>query len=689
MREKKNDVDLAIAQQGLFSVKIDYCSMRDILLEMQGRIDRLSNQVLDFLKARELQQMQHQIDKIASQVDALKTDNEMREAIRPSGKVTEDVEDRIEEVRVALTKLITQTRVDPKALHEEIDESLANLRQELTIDTSAFAPAEAIDELNKKLTEMQEKMDTMHTPRTRNRFEKRMSAARASSGSLPTIKLQDLTADVRKMSAGFSSIGNRLSELERNQKTVEEQMRINRGADDERSVSNKTLSDYVDQLGQRLEQLQREHENDGSSPLVDRESLKGELMEALYNDVMPSLKQQILDVVTPRAEGDGDMTSCRSVDDDARLSDVERKVSDLQNRLDQLVGMVTARFDELAKQPISRDVGELCTEMFSVGIQTDPLEPIQLEVSSPQGKSTESARSPENVSARPPSSRDARTPPLPENVSARELSSRERQEVSARELSSRERQNVSARDTRTPISARSNVVSQTYEELDALTKLLQERVDDIYQRLGAVNDRLGEEDRSIKQLGADLDARATKEALDKLRVDLEDRGGRTLGDEPVYMPQLKHVAANFQNMIKGVDRQIREIQDVVPKLVSREDLTELINTIQSATNAPRGQDSEATAGAQLSYRCLLCGRPRANVTGMITEAEVARLIGEPPTSGVGRAGDDFVLVYGRDGAYRAASPPAKKKATLPRINVAQKSGARPQTTMANVQHLST
>lgn len=228
------------------------------------------------------------------------------------------------------------------------------------------------------------------------------------------------------------------------------------------------------------------------------------------------------------------------------------------------------------------------------------------------------------------------------------------------------------------ISSRSNIVSQTYEELDALTKLLQDKVNDLYERLS-------EEDRSIRQLSADMDTRVTAEALEKLRMELEQRGsvGNKVGDEPVYMPQLKHVAFNFQNQIKDVDKQIRDLQDLMPNLVSRDDLTELINAIQ-AGQIQRGSDVEATAAGRLSYRCLLCGKPTSTVTGMITEAEVARMIGEPPTSGVGKAGDDFVLVYGRDGAYRAASPPSRKKISLPRINPSAKQNQRPQTTLGIV-----
>jgi hypothetical protein len=223
-------------------------------------------------------------------------------------------------------------------------------------------------------------------------------------------------------------------------------------------------------------------------------------------------------------------------------------------------------------------------------------------------------------------------------------------------------------------------LSQTDEELDSLTKLFQRQIGDIFGQLDSVNARLGEADRSLRTLSRDTATHATRDDLEGLRLLIDDRPSahQREGQEVVYMPQLMRVAGNFQNSLKTATKEIDALKEVLPNLVTRDDLSEVIETIMAAAQAQSSRELESTAAGRLTYKCLLCGRPTSAVTGMITDSEIARLVGEPPVSGAAKSGSDFVLVYGREGVFRAANPPQRKKMAQPLPKIAPGSPHRPQ-----------
>jgi hypothetical protein len=135
------------------------------------------------------------------------------------------------------------------------------------------------------------------------------------------------------------------------------------------------------------------------------------------------------------------------------------------------------------------------------------------------------------------------------------------------------------------------------------------------------------------------------------------------------MPQLLRFAADFQKSIKTLTKEIDALKEAAVTFVPRSDLTEFVDAVSAAIQSLQTVDIESTAGGRVGYKCLLCGRPTPQVTGMITDGEIARLVGDPPTSGFAKAGGDFALVYGREGVFRAPSAQQKKRPApaLPKI----------------------
>jgi hypothetical protein len=169
-----------------------------------------------------------------------------------------------------------------------------------------------------------------------------------------------------------------------------------------------------------------------------------------------------------------------------------------------------------------------------------------------------------------------------------------------------------------------------------------------------------------------LDFNARDEILQEiaqLRLEFDQRllglTPQTKADMSAFapLPVVRQIATNFQVSIDELDQQIATIKDFLKNLVSKNDLEAMVDKLQVTPQKGDG----TTAGGTIS--CLLCGKMTQGVTGMITESEIARLLGTPPQCGMGRLrgshGDGYVLTYGRDVLKAKKRPPTR--AALPPI----------------------
>jgi hypothetical protein len=178
---------------------------------------------------------------------------------------------------------------------------------------------------------------------------------------------------------------------------------------------------------------------------------------------------------------------------------------------------------------------------------------------------------------------------------------------------------------------------------------------------------MGAADRDVRAVVRAATLYATKDDLEGVRLQIDGRPSD--GGDVVTMPQLVRVAGNFQNAVKTATREIDALKEVIPNLVMKRDLDGFLEAVQKALESQEGREVEATAAGRVAYKCLLCGRATGAVTGMITDSQVAQMVGEPPVSGPAAAAGEFVLVYGREGCFRAASAAKKKRPVraLPKI----------------------
>lgn len=86
--------------------------------------------------------------------------------------------------------------------------------------------------------------------------------------------------------------------------------------------------------------------------------------------------------------------------------------------------------------------------------------------------------------------------------------------------------------------------------------------------------------------------------------------------------------------------QIDEVKNSVPDKVSHEELQNLATDLYKSVT----KDQTTTVGTK-SYRCLFCGAPKQNVSGMITDKNVVEALGDPQQA---RASQNPTMIFGSD-----------------------------------------
>jgi hypothetical protein len=158
-----------------------------------------------------------------------------------------------------------------------------------------------------------------------------------------------------------------------------------------------------------------------------------------------------------------------------------------------------------------------------------------------------------------------------------------------------------------------------------------------------------------------------RDEIAQMRLELDQRllglTPKMRADAAEYAPLavVKQISLNFKSSIDGLDFEIAAVKDFLRSLVSKNELDAALEAL--GPRAERAAHAE-TAGGRLS--CLLCGHAVTAVTGMITEREVARMLGAPPQCAAIMGKEGCVLAYGAD-----ALRPKKRtlrKPVLPVIN---------------------
>jgi hypothetical protein len=167
--------------------------------------------------------------------------------------------------------------------------------------------------------------------------------------------------------------------------------------------------------------------------------------------------------------------------------------------------------------------------------------------------------------------------------------------------------------------------------------------------------------------GTDDPGAGVRDAIAQLRLELDQRllglTPKMRADAGEYAPLavVKQISVNFKTAIDGLDLEVAGVKEFLRNLVSRNELDAALEALGPRVEpAPHGE----TAGGRLS--CLLCGQAVAAVTGMITEREVARMLGAPPQCSAMMAKEGCVLAFGAD-ALRPKKRPLRK-VSLPTVN---------------------
>ncbi|OHT15397.1 hypothetical protein TRFO_14164 [Tritrichomonas foetus] len=110
-----------------------------------------------------------------------------------------------------------------------------------------------------------------------------------------------------------------------------------------------------------------------------------------------------------------------------------------------------------------------------------------------------------------------------------------------------------------------------------------------------------------------------------------------------------YVQKFFQKMraiINEINSNVESMKTTMPDRVTKDEMQNVVEELYHALTA-----DQETSGATQSYRCLLCGRPKTAISGMIRDFKVAEALGQPTQTTVAQspnAGPRGTLIYGPD-----------------------------------------
>lgn len=108
----------------------------------------------------------------------------------------------------------------------------------------------------------------------------------------------------------------------------------------------------------------------------------------------------------------------------------------------------------------------------------------------------------------------------------------------------------------------------------------------------------------------------------------------------------EYVSKFFTKMritIEDINRTVEFCKGQLPDKATKEYVQSVIEDLYRAF-----AKDESTSGGTKNYRCLLCGRPKTNISGMIIDKEVAQGLGNPSISLATKTNTGGTLIYGPD-----------------------------------------
>lgn len=110
-----------------------------------------------------------------------------------------------------------------------------------------------------------------------------------------------------------------------------------------------------------------------------------------------------------------------------------------------------------------------------------------------------------------------------------------------------------------------------------------------------------------------------------------------------------YVQKFFQKMravITDVNSSVNLMKQALPERVTKDEMQNLIEELYHSLTS-----DQETSGGTSNYRCLLCGRPKTSISGMIKDFKVAESLGQPTQTTITQspnAGSRGTLIYGPD-----------------------------------------
>ncbi|EAY03684.1 hypothetical protein TVAG_031830 [Trichomonas vaginalis G3] len=687
---EENDIDQVITH-GLLNISFDYSNVREILSELNKRIEHLRN---DSQRAKEIKEFNDAIVDMKAQL--VSCNGRIGEVERNVNFIQATNQRTLNQMTDKFNNLyeLTQTNIDKKqvelitAAQQQIDTGLINgitkMRKKFT---DSFSTIDMHNELAYKLDQLSDKFEKMSTVSTDGSFdESKLQTILERLGVLET----NMDAAQQTISENSDNVLNMKSQMDSLQTTTDEVQEIvisSRSAETlTPAIDNEALKSQMQGFEDRIAELQKEIENvrntDCAKLQQDFTSMQEGLADTL-NDIFAKIE-----IAMNNSAG--------------RISAIERSYS--KNHIETSNQSTGSQTDAVLHiNTITTPIVSSRSSMSSASVTTptpgsntaSPHRPAAVINTNPENEESEISPKPDNdVSERLENNRslsmllpddvepsqiidDDKTPFVPgllglDKVQRQSFSMDNEKESSNRNYDrSTSEESFTTNDgtrrrrrlSRTMSSA--GIIDQSMDPTQSRGNLkpiiveggareLSEKLQDLVVRVEEIEHQLSKTRRSERNLE---NLNGSQSSFDGINSDAIQAINKRI-DHCCSRETVDKVLQIVKNAVSKLGTRVENIEKDNSSCIHKDEFVKYLNAVQAAT-----EGDNTTAAATRGYKCLLCGREKGGVVGMITDSEIARLMGEPQSCAPVRAGDTVILNYGSGPVRPKSAINATKKST--------------------------
>jgi len=698
------ELEEAITQRQLLNIKMDYSVFRDLMMEVSTRIEKMKKEMVDFNKTKDISALNHICGELEQRIE--KNEKSIDQINTYTSKVVDENSEKFNQLSLGITNIVDQKLEESAEKNgARIQAFIQDFKTKMDSENkNRYVTHESFSSLSTKLENVSLSVNELKL-KDWSEIETKLAVI---SDTIFEMKktYSDVISKRQSVEDQLNSLISKLTDIENHNQVFSTEIsnRLNNNR-----MMNSSLEQKILQINERIDKSDNNTREMISKiqnkPQINVQQIEKEIQDKIMIQVNRMINEklsmnfpqntnnntELMESISKQQSGSNVINMVSSDDSmiKKRIFEIEDELLLLKNHLidyerdtnEKIANIHSSNNSELllSQEPIVKNdesFGE--TKYFrSIGIQsevnqgtqvtetmnitTSPLPsrvstPVQsqrlppLQIPTPMHISP-SDNSPVCILIQDSPKEILDFSPKPETEKP-EKPKKPSQLLRVSSVRIDEHFMPSSRLSSRPLSksrGNTNASSQTYEEMEGMLQTLQIQINDVRSQTDDVSLRVTENDRAIQQFRKSIKSSELTEEVGQISEILKQQQIliHNLEKKIIDAPSSASIMKSFnsvQHLVSSLQKQSDDIRKTLDGFITKQDFHNVLDTINHDE-----EEANQSAGATIAYKCLLCGRPNIKVTGMITDLEVAKLIGDPISCGPSKVpgSEQYVLSYGK------------------------------------------